>query len=69
MKPRIMTREMIDALGLEVGDSVRVTVNEAGYSEVGDIATLTRQDDDGDWWGALHGDEICLTDVGLIEPA
>ena len=71
---RIMTRKMIAALNLKKGDRVRVTVNEPGVSQVGDVAILTRQDNDTDWWGILEKDdpgsdsEICLTDVAAIEP-
>jgi len=67
-KRRVMTREMIAALNLNAGDQVRVTLNEPGVSEVDDIATLTRMDEDGDWWGEIEkDDEVCLTDVAAIE--
>lgn len=53
----------------QIGQRVRVARGEPPYFSRGDIAVLTRRDDDLDWWGDIEGGEpdVCLTQNGAIE--
>lgn len=52
----------------KVGDQVQILYSSPRMWEhfrTGELATLTRQDYDGDWWGDLEkGNSACLTEQG-----
>lgn len=59
---------------MEKGDRVEITVAEQRFFEIGDKATLTRQDDAGNWhadfderaWTDPDDHEFCIQD-GIAE--